>query len=1124
MNLVFEAYQNIYKQVGEITAQIESREAEIQKISEDGKSRYPERIKNLELALENIDDYLLRVKGFQELAKRCIESTNVSTIEAPAGYRVNLNRLRNWSMMIDPTSSNDPYAQRVYAVAKCDECFLEKKKREFTDKIQELQSDNLSQNNSEIERLQFEIRDLKMALSQLAHSNLVRSFCAQVVDANRFYAVQSQLDTALTESKQGDWISLGTCSLPFAFNQEEDKVYLKNLLGEFYSQEHGRVLLPAEIAAGKEHILTVSCAPTKRKALDAGIQNLIASWLNASPIGMRKIYVLDAFRYSSASIASLRKLEDSFVIDRIPKNPEQLSAKLEQMMSSFIDLEEILEEYDSISEYNQKNTEENQISSSTVILFGWPHSFSQHDQDLIKKMMVNYGRYGISFVLVGYTGDGKEFSAQNMPEYAWNNSIRVLMSENATTLTFPGTASRNFRWYADTFEISDAFLEALQKKSVSRAKKGSEYIKRVDISGVPQYKRGQKSITLPYGVDSKDNVQSISFDNECFATYLMGASGSGKSTLLHVLITGILNQYHPDDVELWLADFKMSEFAQYINPMPPHIKYILLDESRELIFDLIDRLTEKMMERQRFFVKHKEMKKVENIPDNIYMPVLFVILDEFSIMSQAVASSESYQLKLQNLLAKGRALGIKFIFSSQTFTKGVVGLTPTAKEQIQSRIAMKNSYDEINETLELSYSMKTDQIKNWIHALPPYYTLSKYREGDNVKVKRLKTMYFAGAGDEALQPQANLIRSINAAMHPVQDTDYSRLQPDEYLFKDPVVVDGNSFDSFAEKEDLFTQWLRHAENSEDFAGDELFINIGTPRKMVPLRPVELLPESRENAVILSSSEYACTASVLYSALRSFELQSAAVTVFAYERDKIFRKYKSIWQQYPCYTDAKTVAEQMHEIRSKLEAETNEKPQLILILGAERLLSNFEQVDDSLKTSGGISDLSQCAGLTEAAEDEPDLLSFLNAQMGEPAEQPQAPEAPSEKANETETATETLPAQPSLPTTVSLRPKEDFEYLLKVGSRQGCHLFMVFNALTDMKQASVSPDAFRHKLAFRLSKDDSWSFFSDNTAGTLPEHICQYSNGIDSFSLRPYLHKGILWDSWVLDDDGKPSNI
>ena len=100
---------------------------------------------------------------------------------------------------------------------------------------------------------------------------------------------------------------------------------------------------------------------------------------------------------------------------------------------------------------------------------------------------------------------------------------------------------------------------------------------------------------------------------------IIGHTGSGKSTLLHTLITGIIRNYHPDDVELWLADFKMSEFAQYIDPLPPHVKYILLDESKELVFDLIDRLTDKMMERQRFFMKHRDLKKVENVPSDTFI-------------------------------------------------------------------------------------------------------------------------------------------------------------------------------------------------------------------------------------------------------------------------------------------------------------------------------------------------------------------------------------------------------------------------------------------------------------------------------------------------------------------------
>src|SRR5699024_7755689 len=134
----------------------------------------------------------------------------------------------------------------------------------------------------------------------------------------------------------------------------------------------------------------------------------------------------------------------------------------------------------------------------------------------------------------------------------------------------------------------------------------------------------------------------------------------------------------------------------------------------ELVYDLIDKLTDKMMERQRIFARLGK-ERIDQLDPTVLdepMPVIFVILDEFSIMSQAIAESQTYRLRLQNLLAKGAALGIRFLFSSQTFTTGIAGLTPTARAQIQQRIAMKGTKEEISETLELSPNLKTEQVRN----------------------------------------------------------------------------------------------------------------------------------------------------------------------------------------------------------------------------------------------------------------------------------------------------------------------------------------------------------------------------------------------------------------------------
>ena len=54
-----------------------------------------------------------------------------------------------------------------------------------------------------------------------------------------------------------------------------------------------------------------------------------------------------------------------------------------------------------------------------------------------------------------------------------------------------------------------------------------------------------------------------------------GKTGSGKSTLLHALITQLALNYSPDEVELYLVDFKKGvEFKTYATHGLPHARAI----------------------------------------------------------------------------------------------------------------------------------------------------------------------------------------------------------------------------------------------------------------------------------------------------------------------------------------------------------------------------------------------------------------------------------------------------------------------------------------------------------------------------------------------------------------------
>lgn len=55
---------------------------------------------------------------------------------------------------------------------------------------------------------------------------------------------------------------------------------------------------------------------------------------------------------------------------------------------------------------------------------------------------------------------------------------------------------------------------------------------------------------------------------------IAGKTGSGKSTLLHVMVTNLALWYAPDQVELYLVDFKQGvEFKTYVTHHLPHARY-----------------------------------------------------------------------------------------------------------------------------------------------------------------------------------------------------------------------------------------------------------------------------------------------------------------------------------------------------------------------------------------------------------------------------------------------------------------------------------------------------------------------------------------------------------------------
>ena len=453
-----------------ISDEMQCLQEEISLSQDQAEESIPARIAHLEEQIKKIDDYILKVQAFRHLAEKQITSKNLLTIEAPENYRVNLNRLRKWAMLIDPkekkdpSEGDDPYAQKVYLVASCDELFLNRKREEFTKKIDKLKEQETSDLAVSIYQKNARIAQLKEEQKALISSAEFIDFLKCVEVENMKFWNEKTPELYLNTTSDEQIFAPGAYSAAFPIEKEYQDL-VKGHLGKFYDETASRILLPVEISLEKEFVMTVSCAPSKDKSLDKGIQNAVLNIINNSTAGKQKIYVIDGVRFNTSSMGTLKQLEKTFALERIPRNQDQITEALEKIVSSFADIDEKLGDFDSVKSYNSAVEEAQKIALTTIVLYGWPNAYLGRNHELLKRIMTNYERYGVSFITVEYKKkeDLNVEVNSGLPEYATHNAIHVRMFPNDCTIELPDKKAQRFVWYSFNDSLSEAYVESLKE-------------------------------------------------------------------------------------------------------------------------------------------------------------------------------------------------------------------------------------------------------------------------------------------------------------------------------------------------------------------------------------------------------------------------------------------------------------------------------------------------------------------------------------------------------------------------------------------------------------------------------------------------------------------------------------
>ena len=86
---------------------------------------------------------------------------------------------------------------------------------------------------------------------------------------------------------------------------------------------------------------------------------------------------------------------------------------------------------------------------------------------------------------------------------------------------------------------------------------------------------------------------------------IAGQTGAGKSTLLHTLIMSTLISYSPDEVQMYLLDFKEGvEFSAYTRYRLPSLRVVAINSEREFGLNVLKELCTELEARTKHFTRY----------------------------------------------------------------------------------------------------------------------------------------------------------------------------------------------------------------------------------------------------------------------------------------------------------------------------------------------------------------------------------------------------------------------------------------------------------------------------------------------------------------------------------------
>ena len=495
-------------------------------------------------------------------------------------------------------------------------------------------------------------------------------------------------------------IPIGTFSVPV--DLVSDSKILSLLKTELVASDKNSIAMPAVFSLTEKNNLFTTCPDVIRQHIERFVHNLIWSFLSFIPVSKVNFCIFDAERRGNSITPFLdfrQRLPDIFDGQLYTSQDAMISRlqKLNGYIDDFIQMK-LGNRFGNIVEYNEKNPTRSE-AVTLLAIFDFPRNFDSRSIELLQNILSNGSKCGI-FSIICHNPDVTFSRYESIDEQL--PSIR----EHCTSIEYIDS-----KYVLLPYELAISVAPELLKSKVDtfaiQYLEANEALKRKgllfeDAVRPPFFTASTaKRLSIPVGIgDGEEVAHLVLGEGSSHHGIVAGATGSGKSTLLHTIIMSAMLCHSPDEIHLYLMDFKSgTEFKIYESVNLPHIQLLALDAMQEFGESILENLVDEMLRRGELF-KSSGQSSLAGFVNSTgkALPRILVIMDEFQVLFNDSANRKvamNCAELTKRIVTEGRAFGIHLLMATQS-TKVISDLTLSHAiiEQMRVRIGLKCGEDD----------------------------------------------------------------------------------------------------------------------------------------------------------------------------------------------------------------------------------------------------------------------------------------------------------------------------------------------------------------------------------------------------------------------------------------------